>query len=126
MNWLPLIGEVFVFLLALAGAMGVLKKGQADMEKNLSLQRADLKKALDDFHVDLSHLSDTVQRLDKHAAVNQVNVDRIIQDSMLCRTECQTEMRRQIRAITAIEIWRAAVNQHLRQADPAWSTEATG
>lgn len=126
--WLPLIVEAFVFLLGLAGALGTLKKGQADMERERKEmaeawektfdrwqseakgQRAELKAAIDAFHSDLSQMALHLQSVDKLAAVTQTTVDRMVTDALACRAECRV-----------IEIWKAAANQQLRQLDPAWS-----
>lgn len=127
MSWLPLVIEVVVFLLGLAGAMGVLKKGQADMEKNIDLwrddlkdERAELKTAFLSFHGDLSRLGEALTAVDKLATVTQNTVDRMLADSQACRTDCQLEQRRQAKAITSMEIWKAAANQQMRQIDSNW------
>ena len=131
MSWLPLAIEVVVFLLGLAGAMGVLKKGQADMEKQLERERAEfrddlkeeraeLKTAFLSFRADLSRLGEALMSVDKLATVTQSTVDRMLSDSQACRMDCQLEQRRQAKAITAMEIWKAAANQEIRQIDSNW------
>ena len=123
--------EIITGLLGLAGAVGVLKKGQADMEKNLSDWRDEIKGSIDlirtdnaqwreSFHADLTQMRDTSQRLDKSLAVNQTTVGRAIQETVLLRNELSTEIRRQGRELQQVQMWRAAANQQLKQLDPSW------
>jgi len=123
--------EIITGLLGLAGAVGVLKKGQADMERsikewreeinfNFDLIRAENKEWRDTFHTDLARMRETSQRLDRTLAVTQGSVDRMTADAITLRTDIQNEIRRHAKAITVIEIWKAAANQELRQLDQNW------
>lgn len=123
--------EIITGLLGLAGAVGVLKKGQADMERsikewreeinfNFDLIRVENKEWRDTFHTDLALMRETSQRLDRTLAVTQGSVDRMTADTITLRTDIQNEIRRCAKAITVIEIWKAAANQELRQLDQNW------